>query len=197
MKTYVSIGLLVVGLLLAMNGCSSYNGIKLKNEDIQASAGNLQVQYQRRMDLIPKLVKVVSSYANFEKSTLAGVTAARSQAATIKIDANNMTPQSLAAFDAAQSNVSSSLSRLMVVMEKYPDLKANTQFVALQAEIAGTENRIAIARGDFNDIVKLYNRYIDVIPKSMWASAFGFHVKPYFQANANAQDAPDINMDIH
>jgi LemA protein len=168
----------------------------VKEENVQQSFGDLQAQYQRRLDLIPKLVKTVSAYANFEKSTLTDVINARANATKVTIDPSNMNAQSLQQFDAAQSQLSSSLARLMVVVEKYPDLKANDQFTSLQAEIAGTENRITVVRGDFNKTVKEYNSYIKVFPKNAWAGMFGYSRKDYFQAEANAQHSQDINFDI-
>ena len=146
--------------------------------------------------MIPKLVKTVSSYANFEKSTLTDVINARANATKVTIDPSKMDANSLAQFDAAQSQLSSSLSRLMVVVEKYPELKADAQFVSLQAEIAGTENRITVARKDFNGVVNDYNSYLVAFPKNMWAKCFSFSTKPYFKAKDNAQDSPEINFDI-
>lgn len=197
MKKYITIGIFgFVGMLLFMNGCSSFNNMAVKEETVEQSWGDVQAQYQRRMDLIPKLVKTVSAYANFEKSTLTDVINARANATKVTIDPSNMTAQSLAQFDAAQSQLSSSLSRLMVVIEKYPDLKANEQFTSLQAEIAGTENRITVSRKDFNETVNGYNKYIKVFPKNVWAGMFGYSRKDYFKADANAQHSPEMDFDI-
>jgi LemA protein len=167
-----------------------------KEESVDQSWADVQAQYQRRMDLIPKLVKSVSAYANFEKSTITDVINARANATKITIDPSKMDAQSLAQFDAAQGQLSSSLSRLMVVMEKYPELKASEQFTSLQAEIAGTENRITIVRKDFNKVVNTYNSYIKVFPKNLWSKAFGYSRKDYFKADAGAQSSPDVNFDI-
>lgn len=197
MKKYLKIGIIsFVALLITMNGCSSFNSMSTKEETVDESTGDLQAQYQRRTDLIPKLVKTVSAYANFEKSALTDVINARASATKVTIDPKNMTPEVFAQFEASQGQLTSALSRLMVVAEKYPDLKADQQFVSLQAEIAGTENRIAIARKDYNKTVKAYNAYIRVFPKNVWSSAFGFSKREYFKANANAQNSPDIEFDI-
>ena len=195
MKKYVTYGIIgVVLLFLSMSGCSKFNNMAVKEETVESATGNLQAQYQRRMDLIPNLVGIVESYANFEKSALTDITNARASATQVKIDPTNL--KSLQQFDAAQAQVSSSLSRLMVVMEKYPDLKANEQFIGLQAEVAGTENRITISRNDFNETVQAYNKYIKQFPSNLWAKLFGYSKKEYFQADANAKYAPKIKMDI-
>lgn len=197
MKKYIKIGIFgFLGLLLFMNGCTSFNSMGIKEEKVEQTWGDVQTQYQRRSDLIPKLVKAVSAYANFEKSALTDVINARANATKITIDPSNLNANTLKQFNDAQSQVSSSLSRLMVVMEKYPDLKANEQFVSLQSEMAGTENRITIARKDFNKVVNDFNSYLKVFPKNIWAKCFGFARKDYFKANSNAQDSPDVNFDI-
>lgn len=197
MKKYLTIGIIgFVVLLLSMNGCSSFNNMAVKEETVEQSLGDVQTQYQRRMDLIPKLVQSVSAYANFEKSTLTAVINARANATKVTIDPTNLNAQNIQQFEAAQSQLSSSLARLMVVIEKYPDLKSDQQFLSLQAEIAGTENRITISRKDFNQTVVEYNKYIKVFPKNVWASAFGYSRKDYFKANANAQNSPDVSYDI-
>lgn len=195
MKTYITYGIIgVVLLFLSMSGCSKFNNMAVKEETVESSTGDLQAQYQRRMDLIPNLVGIVESYANFEKSVLVDVTNARASATQVKIDPTNI--KSLEQFDAAQAQVSSSLSRLMVVMEKYPDLKANDQFISLQAEVSGTENRITVSRKDFNETVKSYNQYIKQFPSNLWAKMFGYSKKEYFTADANAKYAPKIKMNI-
>ncbi len=185
----------IIGLfcLIALSsGCSSYNSMSIKDETVSETWGNVQTQYQRRMDLIPNLVNIVKGYANFEKSTLTAVIEARANATKVTVDASKL--ESLEQYQAAQTQLSSALSRLMVVVEKYPDLKANDQFMALQAEVAGTENRINISRKNFNGSVKDYNRYIRVFPKNIWANAFGFEVKKYFESDAAAKNAPVVNF---
>lgn len=193
-KTIIIGALCFVTMLIFMNGCSSFNTMSIKNETVSQSTGDLQAQYQRRLDLIPKLVKTVSAYANFEKSTLTDVIQARANATKVVIDPSNI--QSMQAFEEAQTKLSNSLSRLMVSVEKYPELKSDQQFLSLQAEIAGTENRITVARKDFNKDVNDYNSYITVFPKNAWAKMFGYSKKDYFQASSAAQSSQDINFDI-
>jgi LemA protein len=195
MKKYLVPGIIgFVLIMISMNGCSSFNNMVTKEETVEKSWGDVQAQYQRRMDLIPNLVKSTEAYANFEKSALTDIINARASASQVKIDPTNI--KSIEQYEAAQSQVSSALSRLMVVVEKYPDLKADGQFMSLQAEIAGTENRIAISRKDFNDTVQDYNQYIKRFPKNVWAGAFGFNKKDYFQADAGAKNAPQVSFDI-
>lgn len=190
----ISIGLLL--LLGANSGCSNYNRIVKLDESRDRSWGDVQTAYQRRADLIPNLVNIVESYANFEKSTFEAVTQARASATQVKIDPSNMTPESLKQFDAAQFQLGQTLSRLLVSMEKYPELKANTQFTELTAELAGTENRISVARRKFNENVQSYNQDIRTFPASVWAWAFGFNKSVYFEADAGSQSAPKIRMNI-
>lgn len=197
MKKYITIGaVFFVTMLIFMNGCSSFNNMATKEETVDQVWGDVQAQYQRRLDLIPKLVKTVEAYANFEKSTLTAVIEARANATKVTIDPSKLNAESLAQFEAAQTQLSSSLGRLMVVAEQYPNLKADQQFLSLQSEIAGTENRITIARKDFNKTVVEYNKYIKVFPKNVWAGAFGYSRKDYFKANANAQNSPDVEFNI-
>ncbi len=197
MKKYITIGTVAfVSMLIFMNGCSSFNNMATKEETVDHSWGDVQAQYQRRMDLIPKLVKTVEAYANFEKSTLTAVIEARANATKVTIDPSKLNAESIAKFEAAQTQLSSSLGRLMVVAEQYPNLKADQQFLSLQSEIAGTENRITISRKDFNETVESYNKYIKVFPKNMWAGAFGYARKDYFKANSNAQNSPDVEFNI-
>lgn len=186
----------LVLLLLANSGCSNYNKIVTKEESKNESWGNVQNAYERRAALIPQLVNVVESYANFEKSTFEAVAQARANANNVKIDPTNLTPEALAKFDAAQGSLGQTLSRLMVVMEKYPELKANDQFMNLQTELAGTENRIAVERRRFNAEVKDFNQTIRKIPASLWAGMFGFQTSAYFEADAAAQKAPTVKMNI-
>lgn len=190
-------GIAFVLLIVVNSSCSSYSKMVDLQEGKNKTWGNVQGQYQRRADLIPNLEDVVKNYASFEKSTMVEVTQARRVTNEIKIDANNITPEALAKFDAAQSNLSSALSRLMVVMEKYPDLKANEQFLSLQAELAGTENRIAVSRKDFNDAVEQYNKYIRKPGPNILASAFGFNSAAYFESKPGADTAPRLNMKIN
>src|SRR5882672_1488828 len=154
MTKWIIIG--VLGVLVIM-GFSSYNGLVGKEENVSKAWGNVESDYQRRADLIPNLVNTVKGYANFEKETLTAVIEARASATQVKIDASNLTPENLAAFQQAQGGLSSALGRLLVVAEQYPDLKANQNFLDLQAQLEGTENRINVSRQRFNDVVNIYN----------------------------------------
>jgi LemA protein len=150
--------------------------------------------YQRRADLIPNLVNTVKGYATHEKETLEGVVEARAKATSVTIDANHLTPQNLQKFQQAQSGLSQALSRLMVVVERYPNLKANQNFLELQAQLEGTENRIATARRRFNLATQDYNTYISLFPKNILANMFNFREKAYFKAEAGAQKAPTVKF---
>jgi len=190
--------LIVAGviLVLIMWATTIYN--KMVNGDEQTTQAWSQVEnvYQRRADLIPNLVKTVQGAADFEKGTLEAVIEARSQATSIKIDPTNMTAENLAAFQKAQDNLGSALSRLMVVVERYPELKANRNFLELQAQLEGTENRIAVERKKFTEEVKKYNAYIRHFPNNMMANMFGFEKKAYFEATAGAEKAPGVEFDF-
>ena len=185
--------LLVLGATFFLSSCS-YNTIVDMDETISQSWAQVQTQYQRRTDLIPNLVNTVKGYADFEKSTLLQVTEARAKATGINLDAKDLTPENLAKFQQAQDQVSSSLSRLLVSVEKYPDLKANQNFLELQAQLEGTENRISVARNDFNNAVKAYNTKIRKFPSNLTAMMFGFDKKAYFEAAAGSDKAPDVKF---
>jgi len=163
-------------------------------QDINESWGNVQTAYQRRNDLIGNLVNTVKGAAEFEKGTLTAVIEARAKATQTTIDPTNITPEQLAAFNSAQSGVSSSLSRLLVTVEKYPDLKANENFLKLQDELASTENQILTARTRFNEAVKPYNTHIKTFPNSIFAGMFGFKEKPYFEATAGAEKPVEVKF---
>lgn len=186
----IAAAVLAVVLLLA----SSYNGLVSKNEEADAAWQNVESDYQRRLDLIPNLVSTVKGYANFEKSTLEAVVQARAQATQVKFDASNLTEENLKAFQNAQGAVSSSLSRLLVTVEQYPDLKANQNFLELQAELTGTENRIKVSRNNFNEAVKVYNKSVKSFPSNLMAGLFGFEARPYFEADAGAEKAPKVEF---
>ena len=164
------------------------------NQDIEESWGNVQTSYQRRNDLIGNLVNTVKGAADFEKSTLTAVIEARAQATQTIIDPTNITPEKLAEFNKAQSGVSSSLSRLLVAVEQYPDLKANQNFLKLQDELASTENQILTARTRFNEAVKPYNTHIGTFPNSLFAGMFGFQKKAYFEAVAGAEKPVEVKF---
>jgi len=181
-------------LLLGGCGCSGYNNMVKLDETVKSQWGNVQSEYQRRTDLIPNLVSTVKGAANFEQQTLTNVIEARSKATQVKIDANNLTPEKIAEFQQAQGQVSSSLSRLLAVVENYPDLKATQNFRDLQAQLEGTENRIKVARNDFNGTVQEYNSTIRRFPNNIFAGMFGFSTKGYFQADPGSEKAPDVKF---
>jgi LemA protein len=181
---------LVVILLLS----SSYNGLVSKNEEATAAWQNVESDYQRRLDLIPNLVSTVKGYAEFEKSTLEAVVQARAQATQVKMDVNNLNAADLKKFQDAQGAVSSSLSRLLVTVEQYPNLKANQNFLELQAELTGTENRIKVSRNNFNEAVKSYNKSVKMFPTNLMASMFGFEARAYFESDAGAEKAPKVEF---
>ncbi|MCA0363776.1 MAG: LemA family protein [Bacteroidetes bacterium] len=190
--------LIIVAVLaiLGMYGCNSYNGLVGKDNAVQEKWAKVQTQYQRRSDLIANLVKTVQGAADFEKSTLTAVIDARASATQIKFDAKDLTPENMAKFQAAQDQLSGSLSRLLVAVEQYPNLKANQNFLELQAQIEGTENRIAVARNDFNQVVGEYNLSVRSFPNNIMANIFGFAAKAFFEASEKAQTAPDVNFDF-
>jgi LemA protein len=191
-----TLAIVAILLVFGMYGCSSYNGLVGKDNNVQKLWADVQTQYQRRADLISTLVKTVQGAADFEKSTLTEVIQARASATQVKFEAKDLTPENMAKFQAAQDQLSGSLSRLMVSVEQYPNLKANQNFLDLQAELAGTENRIAVARRDFNGGVGEYNLSVRSFPMNILAGMFGFAPKGFFEASAKAQDAPDVNFDF-
>lgn len=188
--------LIIVGLLVlfGMYGCSTYNGLVGKEETVQEKWAQVQTQYQRRADLIPNLVNTVKGAADFEKETLTQVIQARANATSMNIDPSKLTPENIQKFQAAQDQLSGALSRLLVTVEQYPQLKANQNFLELQAQLEGTENRITVARNDFNGVVKEYNQSVRVFPASLFAGMFGFAPKGYFEASASAQNAPTVTF---
>jgi LemA protein len=170
------------------------NGAVKNNQEVNKEWGNIETSYQRRNDLIGNLVETVKGAADFEKSTLEAVTSARASASQVKIDPTNISPEQLAQFNQAQSGVSSSLSRLLVTVENYPDLKANQNFMKLQDELASTENQILTARTRFNEAVQKYNNYILVFPNSMFLG--NYKEKPYFDAVAGAEKPVDVKFNF-
>ena len=187
----IPVAIVVVIVLWAIGG---YNGMVKMDEQVQNKWANVETQYQRRADLIPNLVSTVKGYAEHEQQTLEDVVKARSEATQVKVDAENLTPEKLAAFQKAQSGVSSALGRLLAVAENYPDLKANQNFLELQSQLEGTENRITVARKDFNDTAKSYNQAIRQFPKNILAGMFGFEKKSYFEAEAGSEKAPKVEF---
>ncbi|MBC7569599.1 MAG: LemA family protein, partial [Spirosoma sp.] len=179
----VTIIVLVVLALFGFYGCSSYNGLVQKDTQVENAWANVQTQYQRRADLIPNLVRTVQGAANFEKSTLTEVIQARANATSMKIDPSNLTPENIQKFQAAQDKLSGSLSRLLAVAESYPQLKATQNFSELQAQLEGTENRITVARNDFNGVATSYNASVRSFPNNIFAGIFGFSRKGLFEAS--------------
>lgn len=187
------ITLAIVAVVLIW-GVSGYNGLVSMDEGVQNKWADVETQYQRRADLIPNLVNTVKGYAAHEKETLEGVVKARSEATSVKIDAENMTAEQMAQYQKAQNGVSSALSKLLLVVEKYPDLKANQNFLELQSQLEGTENRITVARRDFNGAAKEYNTAIRKFPKNILAGMFGFEKKAYFEAQEGAEKDPEVQF---
>ena len=174
-------------------GCSTYNGLVNTDEEVEKAWNNVETQYQRRSDLILNLAKTVMKAADTEKEILQGVIQARSEASSIKLDASKLNQENIAQFEAAQSKLSGSLSRLMLVVERYPNLKSIPQFAKLNDEIAGTENRISTARSDFNEAVASYNKRVRKFPNVLFAGMFGFERRSGFSAKEGADDAPDMD----
>jgi len=185
---------LVIGLILASSLGSSYNSMIEKGESVTAQWAQVENVYQRRADLIPNLVQTVKGYASHEKETLEGVVNARAKATSTNINIDNLNAAAIQKFQAAQDGLSSALSRLMVVVEKYPDLKANQNFLELQAQLEGTENRIAVERMKFNQSAQDYNTYIKKFPKNFVASFFGFEKKDYFKATEGSDIVPEVKF---
>ncbi len=194
-KGLITIGIiLVVAFMLYSFFAGRYNTMVELQEAIPKAWADVEAQYQRRADLIPNLVNTVKGYANFEQETLTKVIEARASATQVKIDPSNITPEALAQYQQAQNGVSSALSRLLVSVEAYPELKANQNFLDLQAQLEGTENRITVARNRFNEVVQPYNVYIKKFPSNMIANMFGFTAKGYFEAVAGSEKAPEVKF---
>jgi len=188
------IAVVVILLIFGFVGCGKYNGLVGKDEVVKESWAKVESQYQRRADLIPNLVNTVKGAAEFEKSTLTGVIEARAKATSTTISADQLTPENIAKFQGAQDQLSGALSRLLVSVERYPELKANQNFLELQAQLEGTENRITVARNDFNTVVKDYNQEVRTFPTNLFAGIFGFAQKGYFTATAGSEKAPTVQF---
>ena len=188
----------VIALIIIGIAGGSYNRLVRLSQSVDTQWAQVQNVYQRRADLIPNLVNTVSGAANFEKSTLTDITEARASVGQVKINPNAAPtdPNQLEAYNKAQGQLSSALSRLLVVSERYPDLKANSNFRDLQAQLEGTENRIAVARRDFNEAAQLYNTAIKSFPAVFYAGMFGFHPKPYFNAQPGAETPPKVQFNF-
>ncbi|MDH2997096.1 LemA family protein [Pasteurellaceae bacterium LFhippo2] len=193
-KWAILIVLLVVAVIGGMTLSSSYNSLMKAEEDIKSVWANVESSYQRRADLIPNLVNTVKGQANFEKETLTNVIEARAKATQTTIDPTNATEEQMAQFQQAQQGLNSALSRLLVSVEKYPELKAHEGFLNLQAQIEGTENRINVERNNYNGAVKEYNKQVREMPTKIAAMILGFKAKPQFQAEAGAERAPVVNF---
>ncbi len=184
----------VLGIYLYTKAVGSYNQFVQSEEQVNGQWAEVETQYQRRADLIPNLVNTVKGYAEFEQETLTGVIEARSKATSMTIDPTNLTPENLAQFQQAQDQLSGALSRLLVTVERYPDLKANQNFLELQAQLEGTENRIAVARRNFNESVVAYNASIRTFPNNIFAGWYGFETKGTFKASEGAENAPTVQF---
>jgi LemA protein len=197
MGKIVGITIVVLVLLAGFSGCNSYNSLVSMQEDVEASWAQVENVYQRRADLIPNLVNTVQGAANFEKGTLTAVIEARAKATQVSAEISPETlndPQALQKFQAVQGELSGALSRLMVTVERYPELKANQNFLALQSQLEGTENRIAVERRKFNTAAQAYNAKIRKFPTNLVASMGGFQRKAYFEANEGADQAPKVEF---
>ena len=192
-----NIVLIVIGgliLLLGGCGCSGYNGLVQMDQNVKGKWANVESDYQRRSDLIPNLVNTVKGAADFEKSTLEAVVNARAQATQTKIDVTNLSPEKVAEFQKAQSQLSGAIGRLLVTMEKYPELRATDAFRDLQSQLEGTENRIKVSRNDFNSAVQEYNTSVKKFPMVLFSGMFGFKEKGFFAAEAGAEKAPTVDF---
>ena len=193
-KSTIYVIIAVVVVLIGVYGCNTYNGFVTQDENVSRAWSDVETQYQRRADLIPNLVNTVKGYAAHESETLKAVIEARSKATQVTVDPSNITPEKLAEFQEAQGAVSSALGRLLAVAESYPDLKANEQFLELQAQLEGTENRIAESRRLYNEAVQTYNVSVRRFPNNIWAMIFGFDKKTPFAAEAGAEKAPEVQF---
>lgn len=190
---WIAIPVILV-IIIFVWGKGVYNNMVTQDEGVKTAWSQVENQYQRRLDLIPNLVNTVKGYATHERETLEGVVNARAKATQTNINPENLTEESLKQFQSTQSELSSALSRLMVVVERYPELKANENFKELQAQLEGTENRIAVERKRFNEVAQGYNTYIRSFPNNIFAGMFGFSQKAYFSADAGAERAPVVEF---
>ena len=186
--------LIIIAVAVGLGLMSSYNGLVKAETEIDSVWANVESSYQRRADLIPNLVNTVKGQANFEQQTLTNVIEARAKATQTKIDPSNLTEEQLNEFQQNQNQVGSALSRLLVTVEQYPQLKANEGFMNLQAQLEGTENRINVARNKFNEAARIYNEKVRQFPTKLAAMIFSFKAKPYFKSAAGAENAPTVNF---
>ena len=194
LKKHKTLVIIAVLAIIALWGISAYNGLVSMDEGVQTKWADVETQYQRRADLIPNLVNTVKGYAAHESETLQAVVEARAKATSANIDPTNITAEQMANFQKAQDGVSSALGRLLVTVEKYPELKANENFRELQAQLEGTENRISVARRDFNESARKYNTTLRSFPKNILAGMFGFEKKAYFEAHEGSDQAPTVQF---
>lgn len=190
----VIIVLVLLALIVYMSVKGTYNKMVTMDESIDGQWSQVENVYQRRADLIPNLVNTVKGYADFEQQTLTQVIEARAKATSVNVDPTNLNAGNFQQFQEAQGQLTQALSRLMVVVERYPELKANQNFLELQAQLEGTENRIAVERKKFNETVRNYNTYIRKFPQTFWANIFGFEKKPYFEADEGAETVPTVEF---
>ncbi|WP_291562575.1 LemA family protein [Bacteroides sp.] len=193
-KTWTIIIVIAVIAILVIYSISSYNSLVTQDESVSTAWSNVENQYQRRADLIPNLVNTVKGYAAHEKETLDAVVSARSKATQATISIDDLTPEKLQAYQKAQGEIGAALGRLLAITENYPDLKANENFQALQAQLEGTENRISVERRKFNETAKSYNTTIRRFPKNIIAGLFGFEKRPYFEAAEGSEKAPEVKF---
>lgn len=194
-KTWIILGVILLVIIIIYSSLKgTYNNIVTTNEGVSAAWSQVENQYQRRSDLIPNLVSTVKGYAEHEATTLTNVIDARAKATQVTINAENLNEESIAKFQKAQGELSSALGRLMAISENYPNLKANENFMQLQAQLEGTENRISTERMRFNEVVRQYNTYIRTFPRNIIANMFGFTAKGYFQAEQGAEKAPEVKF---
>lgn len=194
-STIILLSLIGGFALLVFWSIGAYNRLVSLSEGTESQWANVQSAYQRRADLIPNLIATVKGYADFEQETLKGVIEARSKATSVQVSADELTPERIAAFQKAQGELKGALSRLLVTVERYPDLKANQNFLALQSQLEGTENRINVERDRFNEQVRGFNSAVKRIPTSLVASIGGFESRGYFEAEAEAQEAPEVSFE--
>ena len=193
-KLSIPVIIIAVVAVIAIMCVSAYNSLVSSEESVDTAWSQVENVYQRRADLIPNLVNTVKGYAAHEKETLEGVVSARAKATQMTIDPTNLTPEAIEKFQAAQGELGSALGKLLAITENYPDLKANENFKELQAQLEGTENRIAVERKKFNETEQVYNTSIRKFPRSIVASMFGFERKPYFKAQEGAEQAPTVQF---
>jgi LemA protein len=189
--------LILIGILVILGfwGCNGYNGLVKQDENVKKAWNNVQTEYQNRSDLVGNLVNTVKGAANFEQNTLTALVEARAKATSVNINADNLTPEKMAEFQAAQGQMSGALSRLLAVVENYPDLKATANFTQLQGQLEGIENNIKNSRKIFNDAINVYNTKVRSFPMNILGGMFGFHAKEGFKADTGAEKKVDVNFD--